>query len=230
MYGFTPTYGGGISSEYGGSGNAPRARASSTIRSHGVRIVQGYVMFRIDWQAEQLSAIEPTLDEVRAHAAALAVGYNEPRNAALMGHTAALEPEEVVDHYEEMAEEGAHQFLLFAGDQLAGDADLRGIRDGAAEFAFMIGAPTAQGKGLGTKFATMVYAFAFEQLQLQTVYASVVPENIASKRVFEKLGCTVDDSAGARAYADEPGDLVLSIDRATFRAKNPANAIAIRPR
>ncbi len=186
-------------------------------------------MFRIDWQTEGLVAIEPTLDDVRAHAAALAVGYNEPRNASLMGHTAAMSPDEVSEHYAAMADEGAHQFLLFTNGALAGDADLRGIEDGAAEFAFMIGAPAAQGKGLGTKFATMIYAFAFEQLGLARVYASVIPANTASKRVFEKLGCVVDDSAEARAYADEPDDIVMAIDRATFAARN-APALSIAPR
>ncbi|HSN30077.1 MAG TPA: GNAT family N-acetyltransferase [Kofleriaceae bacterium] len=186
-------------------------------------------MFRIDWQAERLAAIEPTLDEVRAHADELAIGYNEPRNASLMGHTAALTPDEVIEHYADMADEGAHQFLLFANGALAGDADLRGIADGAAEFAFMIGAPAAQGKGLGTKFATMIYTFAFEQLGLARVYASVIPANTASKRVFEKLGCVVDDSAAARAYADEPDDIVMAIDRATFAARNQP-ALTIAPR
>lgn len=186
-------------------------------------------MFRIDWQAEGLAAIEPTLDEVRAHADELALGYNEPRNALLMGHTAALTPDEVIEHYADMADEGARQFLLFANGALAGDADLRGIADGAAEFAFMIGAPAVQGKGLGTKFATMIYAFAFAQLGLARVYASVIPANTASKRVFEKLGCVVDDSAAARAYADEPDDLVMAIDRATFAARNQP-MLAIRPR
>lgn len=186
-------------------------------------------MFRIDWQAEGLTAIEPTLDEVRAHAGELAVAYNEPRNASLMGHTAALTPDEVIDHYADMAEEGAHQFLLFTQGALAGDADLRGIADGAAEFAFMIGAPAAQGKGLGTKFATMIYAFAFGQLKLARVYASVIPANTASKRVFEKLGCVVDDSAAARAYADEPDDIVMAIDHATFTQRGQP-ALTIRPR
>jgi len=185
-------------------------------------------MFRIDWHTEGLAAIEPTLDEVRVHAAALAVGYNEPRNASLMGHTASLSPDEVIDHYADMADEGAHQFLLFASGALAGDADLRGIEDGACEFAFMIGAPAAQGKGLGTKFATMIYAFAFEQLGLARVYASVIPENVASKRVFEKLGCVVDDSPAARAYADEPGDVIMAIDRSTFASHNAAALAHIR--
>ena len=185
-------------------------------------------MFRIDWQTEALAAIEPTLDEVCAHADALAVGYNEPRNASLMGHTDSISADEVIDHYADMADEGAHQFLLFANGALAGDADLRGIENGACEFAFMIGAPAAQGKGLGTKFATMIYAFAFEQLGLHHVYASVVPENVASKRVFEKLGCVLDDSPAARAYADEPGDLVMAIDHATFTRHNAAALAQIR--
>lgn len=171
-------------------------------------------MFRIEWQ--DLVALEPTPEEVRAHADALAVGYNEPRNATMMGHTAEMAPDEIALHYAEMAERGAHQFLLFADGALAGDADLRGIADGACEFAFMIAAPSAQGKGLGTRFATMIYAFAFAQLQLQRVYASVIPQNTASLRVFEKLGCTVDESPAARAFADEPGDIVMVIEREAF--------------
>jgi RimJ/RimL family protein N-acetyltransferase len=171
-------------------------------------------MVRIEWQ--NLVALEPTMQEVRAHAAALAVGYNEPRNATMMGHTSELSAEDVAEHYAEMAARGAHQFLLFADGALAGDADLRGIADGACEFAFMIAAPSAQGKGLGTRFATMIYAFAFAHLQLQRVYASVIPQNTASLRVFEKLGCVVDASPAARAFADEPGDIVMAIDRAAF--------------
>jgi RimJ/RimL family protein N-acetyltransferase len=185
-------------------------------------------MFRIEWG--ELAAIEPTPDEVRAHAGALAVGYNEPRNATMMGHTAEMAPDEIVEHYAEMAERGARQFLLFAGGELAGDADLRGIANGACEFAFMIAAPSAQGKGLGTRFAAMIYAFAFEQLQLQRVYASVIPQNLASLRVFEKLGCTVDETPAARAFADEPGDIVMVIDRDAFARRHALGEFRILSR
>lgn len=182
---------------------------------------------RIDWSSEagQLAAIEPQPAEVGLHAEALAAGYNEPGNASLMGHDEAISPEEVVEHYLDMAAEGARQFLLFLDGQLCGDADLRGMHDHAAEFAFMIAAPGQQGKGLGTKFALMIHAFAFRELGLQRVYASVVPHNTASKRVFEKLGYTIDHSVAAREFADEPGDLVLAIDRATFEERN-AEALA----
>ncbi len=181
-------------------------------------------LFRIQWQTEvgELSAIEPTPEEIVAHAPALVAGYNEPANARLMGHADEMTADDVIDHYEDMAEEGARQFLLFLDGQLAGDADVRRIEDGAAEFAFMIAAPGQQGKGLGTRFALMVHAFAFRELALRRMYASIVPENTASRRVFEKLGYALDDGAEARGYADEPGDIVMGIDRATFERANAA--------
>ena len=178
--------------------------------------------FRIDWttDAGQLAAIEATLDDVRTHADALARGYNEPRNASLMGHDEPLSPAEVVDHYADMIDDGARAFLLFRNGVLDGDGDLRGCHDGAAEFAFMIGAPDAQGKGLGTRYAIMIHAFGFREAGLHHIYASIVPHNTASRRVFEKLGYWLDDSAIARTFADEPGDLVMAIDLATFQRVN----------
>ena len=137
-----------------------------------------FVPKRIHWAIDGLvlSAIEPTDAELAAAADRLAVAYNDPRNAALLGHTEALDAADVLEHYAELAEDGARQFLLFVDGELAGDADLRGLEDGTAEFAFLIGAPAAQGRGLGTRFAIMVHAFGFETLGLTAIYASVVPE------------------------------------------------------
>ena len=181
---------------------------------------------RIDWTTDvgQLVALEATVDDVALHADALARGYNHPSNAELMGHAEPISPEEVVEHYAEMISEGARAFLLFLDDRFAGDADLRGFRDGAAEFAFMIGAPEAQGKGLGTRYATMIHAFGFHEVRLHHIYASIVPHNTASRRVFEKLGYWLDDSPTARSFADEPDDLVMAIDRQTFER---INAVAL---
>jgi len=170
----------------------------------------------LEWN--ELVAIEPTPAEIGEHAAALSVGYNEPRNAELMGHTAAISAAEVVDSYTDSIAAGMRAFLLFDSGALVGDADLRGVRGGTAEFAFMIAAPAAQGKGLGTRFARMIHAFGFRTLGLDRIYASVVPHNVASRRVFEKLGYVVDASPAAREYADEPDDVVLALDRATFEA------------
>lgn len=182
--------------------------------------------YSIEWN--ELTAIEATLDELAQHAPALSAGYNEPRNAELMGHTSAISPAEVVDSYAEGIAAGMRAFLLLERGALAGDADLRNVRDGAAEFAFMIGAPSAQGKGLGTRFALMIHAFGFRELHLARIYASVVPHNTASRRVFEKLGYVIDDSPAARAFADEPGDVTLAVDRTTFERMNADALAAIR--
>jgi RimJ/RimL family protein N-acetyltransferase len=192
------------------------------------------VRYHIEWQtpAGALVALEPILGEVEPVAARLAAAYNDPRNAPLLGHTAELSPADVLDHYRAMAEGGARSFLLYRDGALAGDGDLRGIADGAAEFAFLIADPAAQGRGLGTRFAIMIHALAFGPLALERIYASVIPANTGSRRVFEKLGYTLDEGAQARAYADDEGDLVLSIDRAAFaRAHGAAAAdVHIQPR
>lgn len=182
---------------------------------------------RVDWTTPlgELAALEPTLADVRAHAASLAAGYNDPRNAPLMGHTAVISPDEVVEIYADMLAAGARPFLLFHDSAFVGDADLRGFAGGAAEFAFMIAAPSAQGRGLGSRFATMVAAFGFRALDLARIYASVVPANTASRRAFEKIGYRIDDSSAARAYADEPDDLVFALDRDTFERMH-ATALA----
>ncbi len=178
--------------------------------------------YRIDWG--DLMAYEPRLDEVAEHVRVLAAAYNDPHNAPLLGHTLALGESDVMDHYESLLGQQAHPFLLFTDGVLAGDGDIRGIADGAGEFAFMIAAPAAQGKGLGTRFATMLHAFAFTHLPIDRLYASIVPANTASRRVFEKLGYIVDESAAGREYADD-GDVAMVIDKAAF-SRHHATAMA----
>ncbi|HMG25149.1 MAG TPA: hypothetical protein VK607_27615 [Kofleriaceae bacterium] len=42
------------------------------------------------------------------------------------------------------------------------------------------------------------------------------PHHDALRSVFEKLCHARDDGPEARPFADEPGDVVMAIDRATF--------------
>jgi len=176
----------------------------------------------------KLIAIEPGLDEVATHAAELAAGYNEPENARHMGHVEHISELEVVEHYAGMLKEGARVFLLYLEGALVGDADLRGERNGAAEFAFMIAARNQQGKGLGTKFALMLNAYAFAIAGLDRVYASVAPDNHASRRVFEKLGYVRDDGPEARAFADEVGDVTMVIERSGFERAHAGELAQLR--
>jgi RimJ/RimL family protein N-acetyltransferase len=184
-------------------------------------------LYQIRWRTPvgELVAVEPRSDELAHHAAALAAAYNHPRNAPLLGHTADVDPDDVVDHYADIAAAGGHNFLVLLDGALVADGDLRNVRGGAAEFAFLVASPAAQGKGLGTRIATMIHAFAFRRLGLERIYASIIPDNAASRRVFDKLGYAVDDAPAARAYADEPGDVVMAIDRTGFEHRH-AEAMA----
>ena len=157
--------------------------------------------------------------------AALAAAYNDPHNAPLLGHTEDVDEDDVIAHYADVAEAGGRNFLVLADDQLVADGDLRKVGRGAAEFAFMVASPGAQGKGLGTRIATMIHAFGFHRLALDRIYASIIPGNAASRRVFEKLGYRIDDSPAAREYADDPGDVTMVIDRAAFE-RSHAQAMA----
>src|SRR5262249_40067847 len=143
----------------------------------------------------------------------------------LLGHTEDVDEDDVIAHYADVAEAGGHNFVVFADGALVADADLRKVGGGAAEFAFMVASPAAQGKGLGTRVALMIHAFGFGRLGLERIYASVLPGNAASHRVFEKLGYQVDTSPAAQAYADEPGDIVMGIDRVAFE-RSHAQAMA----
>jgi RimJ/RimL family protein N-acetyltransferase len=204
-------------------------------------------LWQITWvtPAGRLVAIEPRPDEVVRYAEVLAAAYNDPRNAPLLGHTEDVDPDDVVDHYADVAQAGGHNFLVFVerseiggnpprgvDGALVADADLRKVGGSAAEFAFMVVSPAAQGQGLGTRVATMVHAFGFRRLGLERIYASIIPGNAASRRVFEKLGYQIDASPAARAYADEPGDITMGIDRAGFERLHPQAmaeiAIAVR--
>jgi RimJ/RimL family protein N-acetyltransferase len=183
--------------------------------------------YQIAWStpAGQLLAIEPTRAEIAGHAGALAAAYNDPRNAPLLGHTEPSSEGDVIGHYESLARGGGHGFVVLRDGALVGDGDLRGIGRGAAEFAFLVAAVAEQGKGLGTRIATMIHAFAFAELGLDRVYASIVPANTASRRVFDKLGYAIDDSPAGRGFAEDPGDVVMVIDRASFE-RSHARAMA----
>jgi RimJ/RimL family protein N-acetyltransferase len=181
---------------------------------------------QISWSTPEahLVALVPEPDEVRRHAAVLAEAYNDPENAPLLGHTDRLGERDVLAHFAALAEAG-HGFLAFRDGALVGDADLRAIRDGAAEFAFLVASVAHQGKGLGTQIAMMVHTFGFRELGLARIYASIVPDNKASRRVFEKLGYAIDDSPAARERAETPDDVTLVLERAGFEAAH-ANAMA----
>jgi RimJ/RimL family protein N-acetyltransferase len=193
--------------------------------AEGVEIAEP--LWAIEWpdKAGGLSAVEPTPAEIEVAAPHLASYYNDEHNRRMLDHQALLSVEDVVGCYAELRRAGGRPLLLHRAGELMGDADVRHIEahTGAArrtgELAIMIGARAAQGRGLGTRYAVMLHAFAFQVLALDRAYVSIIPGNVASRRLFDRLGYEVDDSPEARAYVDEASDVTMSVERAGFEAR-----------
>jgi RimJ/RimL family protein N-acetyltransferase len=155
-------------------------------------------------------AFEPTPEELATFAPLLADAYNEPYNRAMMANGQDLSAEDVTQLWQDMRRDGGRPFLLFRGDEWIGDADFRHVEGGRAEFAIMVGPRGRQGKGVGTAFAVMLHGLAFRVWGLDRVYVTILPANVASQRLFGKLGYQLDNSAQARSYADADDDVSMS--------------------
>jgi ribosomal-protein-alanine N-acetyltransferase len=65
------------------------------------------------------------------------------------------------------------------------------------------------GKGLATEAAGALLSYAFDQMDLASIHGGAAPENIASKRVMEKLGMKY-------AGLDEEGGYAFTITREEY--------------
>lgn len=169
---------------------------------------------------ERLRAYQPSPAELHGIAPTLSAFYNEDHNRIMMANTVVMTAPEVAEHYAALLAEGGRPFVLERNGELAGDADFRHVEAASSEFAILIGRRPEQGKGLGTRFATLLHAWAFLALDLERLFVSIIPANLASQRLFAKLGYRPDDSPAARRFADQHSDLTFALDRATFVARH----------
>lgn len=172
------------------------------------------------WDTSALRVFEPTKAEVVTAAPALAAYYNDSHNASMMTNTRDLTVDDVVETFESFWAAGDRPFLLERDGELMGDADFRHIADRAAEFAIMVGQRAQQSRGLGTRYAAMLHIAAWRVLQLERVYATVIPANAASRRMLEKLGYQVDLSPRAMFFIEGEDDVALSIDLSAFELQH----------
>jgi RimJ/RimL family protein N-acetyltransferase len=187
------------------------------------------VVVELALAGKTLRVYEPTAEEVARVAPMLLAYYNDPHNRAMLAHESDLVLADVAEHYERVAQGGGRAFLLEEDGVLVGDADLRGIGQGdAAEAAILVGARAVQGRGLGTSFGVMLHAFAFRALKLARVYASIIPANVPSLRLFQRLGYERDESPVALRTADAPDDVTLSLAAARFDELHGALAAEVR--
>lgn len=180
--------------------------------------------FLLTWKRDGvvLSAREPDEAEVKRYAPLLSSWYNEEYNQSMMTNLEPLSPEDVCQLYQDMRSEGGRPFLLFRDDTLMGDADFRHIEEHRAEFAIMVGSRAAQGQGLGTAFSILLHSFAFRELALREVYLTIIPENQAGRRCYEKVGYRCDESPMARSYAGSEDEISMVITQEAFLRQHGA--------
>jgi diamine N-acetyltransferase len=71
-----------------------------------------------------------------------------------------------------------------------------------AEFHVMIGEAVARGRGWGTEATRAMVRHAFRDLNLHRVYLSVREANVAARRVYDKVGFTVEGVLRDAVYKD----------------------------
>ncbi|MCA1992155.1 MAG: GNAT family N-acetyltransferase [Coleofasciculus sp. S288] len=76
--------------------------------------------------------------------------------------------------------------------------------------------PSYWGKGLGTEAASSVLSYAFEVVCLDRIVAIAKPENMASRRVMEKVGMKYQEDA----YYYDNHVVYYSISRDAYRYRN----------
>ena len=87
------------------------------------------------------------------------------------------------------------------------------------EIGWRIGVPH-WGKGLATEGSREVIRYAFDWLRLENLVSFTVPENVASRRLMEKLGMTHDPAEDFDHPRLPPGHRLRR--HVLYRLKNPA--------
>src|SRR4051794_5007673 len=132
----------------------------------------------------------------------------DPRVAATMG--GARDRQETAEHLgvatEEWDRNGFGYWMWFDG---ATGAPVGRGGLGAAEFdgqpeveVGWLVAPERWGDGLATEMGDAAVHVAFETLGLEDVVAFTLTDNLASRRVMEKLGFTYEKTAPYKIYGD----------------------------
>jgi len=80
-----------------------------------------------------------------------------------------------------------------ADHRLVGSCQLHSIdtAQGSAELQIRIGVASARGVGIGTAACRALLRHAFDDLNLRRVHLHVLDTNIAAKRLYERIGFTV---------------------------------------
>lgn len=74
--------------------------------------------------------------------------------------------------------------------------------------------PAARGRGLVTRAARLVADWAFGELGILQLRLDILPDNAASLRVVERLGCTRQPDRVVREWDEQSWEMVRFVLRA----------------
>ena len=74
--------------------------------------------------------------------------------------------------------------------------------DRNAEIGYGIGDKNYWGKGLGSEMVSLIVKYAFEELNLHRIYATIIDGNVSSRRCLEKTGFTLEGTRKDDTFLD----------------------------
>jgi RimJ/RimL family protein N-acetyltransferase len=106
----------------------------------------------------------------------------EMRQFRQVRHDAARQPQRAV-----------YELGVEVGGELVGMCGLGDVRAhaGTAELTYLLAA-TAWGKGYATEAARLLVRFGFTGMGLHRIWATTGPDNVASQRVLQKVGMSLE--------------------------------------
>ena len=153
--------------------------------------------------------------------AALLVGTTRPWSRASLQNW--------VEHHRTARDEA---FFVIAdpADRPVGYAALYRIdrAAGNAEFGILLGDKLVWGKGIGSRVTRFMVEYGFDVLDLRRVFLEVLETNARAKRVYDKLGFTVEGRLRQHQVKDgQPVDVfVMGLLRTDYQREDPETATA----
>lgn len=92
--------------------------------------------------------------------------------------------------------------------ELIGYTDLAYIKDQTAELGIAIGARHYWGKGIGFEASRKMMEYGLKEFGIKIYYAETNEQNVASRRMLEKLGYKEIGREGKGIYRGKEGQLI----------------------
>jgi RimJ/RimL family protein N-acetyltransferase len=89
-----------------------------------------------------------------------------------------------------------------ATDSACGTVGLAGLDGANPEFGVMLGEPDLRGQGLAFEASHVLLDFAFKVLKLEQVMLRLFADNVEAKRLYDRLGFTLDPAAAGERVKD----------------------------